>query len=220
MILTQWWEQSQVHYIYKEREKTIIDEKYVEQTPKYVEQTPKKKGHKKLWITAGVLWAIVILLFIVVFAALSSPTSAPATKPQQTTTAPKSIDDQIQSLVTNTNLLGKAHTTYVADAKTVQVTDDIGDGNLTNGMIVGEIKDETFKIQQALWQSNLHSHYDIVQVFVTMNVVDSYGKTSNQIVASSKLTANNAQQFQWDNMTNDMAWQDYDGSFIAPWLLK
>jgi hypothetical protein len=142
-------------------------------------------------------------------------TSQPTATPQ-----PKSIAQQVNDLVGNAGMLGQVSTTYgyTDNPKAVVVKDNIGDGNLTNALTVGEIHLECFNAQKALWTA----HLDLTEVLVqiSMNVVDQYGNASNQLVATCDLVSATAQKFNWDNLDQDSAWQVYDNTSIAPFLTK
>jgi hypothetical protein len=92
------------------------------------------------------------------------PTPIPTKKPTQTPTQkpqPKSIAQQINDIVLNAGMLGTGITNVYgsdSDPKSVLVKDNIGDGNLTNSLTVGEIHLECFDAQKALWTSNVASY--------------------------------------------------------------
>ena len=169
----------------------------------------------------------ILALLILILAACGSdtgtstgnPTPAPTSVPTATPT-PKSVAQQVHDLVSNAGMLGKTTTTYgyTDNPKAVIVKDNIGDGNLTNSLTVGEIHLECFNAQKALWTSHLDLTEVLVQV--SMNVVDQYGNQSNQIVATCDLVQATAQKFNWSNLDQESAWQDYDNTTIAPFLTK
>jgi hypothetical protein len=153
----------------------------------------------------------------------AAPTTAPTATPKPTPTAtpkPRTMDQQVNDAMQNAGMLGKhLKTSYSRSDKSVTVSDDIGDGNLTNSLTVEEIKLECFNAQKALW-THLASQLSDVTVSVTMNVVDQYGNQSNSEVASCDLQKSTEQKFNWNNLYPDLAWQDYDFQYIAPFLTQ
>src|SRR5258708_5995829 len=154
--------------------------------PQQPSMQPQKKPRKPVSRRAQIgCVSAIALLVIIIFAAIAangggsnaSPTTSnqsqvTATQPtSQPTQAPQSIGQQVDSIVQNAGLLGKAKTSYQSDG-TVTVTDDIGDGNLTNSLTVGEIHLECFTAEKALWTSGIASKLSDVTVNITMNVVD------------------------------------------------
>ena len=146
-------------------------------------------------------------------------TQAPTAKPR-----PKTMDQQLNDIVQHAGLLGNVSSPYGAkynaSDKSVTLGDYIGQGNLTNGMTVQEIKLECFTAQKAIWTSGVAAHISDVLMGVSMDVVDQYGKQSIQVVATCDLSKDTAQKFVWENLTDDSAWGDYDNTFIAPFLTQ
>lgn len=147
-------------------------------------------------------------------------TPIPTQAPTPTPTPTPSLQSQASQVVGGANLTGKVKN-VAEDSGLVTVNDDIGDGNLTNGLTVTEIKSDCFNAQQALWKQ-LGDQISEVDVNVYENVVDQYGNTSNQSVAHCALKKATEQQFNWDNLDYDQAWNnnDYDSEYIASFLTQ
>jgi hypothetical protein len=194
-------------------------------------QPPKRKRRTWLWIILGSLVLLSIIGALSNYSSsqsstttTSAPTSIPTTGSVPTsapTQKPESIGQQINDIVQNAGLSGKnIQSMYnVAGDKYEKIQEDIGDGNLTNGMTVIQIQNDCFMVQQALW-TKMASHLSEVEVSITMNVIDQYGKESNGFVADCDLKKNTASKFVWNNLTYDQAWKDYDATFIAPFLTQ
>lgn len=148
------------------------------------------------------------------------PTQAPTAKPK-----PKTMNQQLNDIVQHAGLLGNVSPPtyggiYTTSDKSVAVGDYVGQGDLTNGLTVQEIKLECFDAQKALWTSGVASKISDVTMGVSMDVIDQYGKQSVQIVATCELSKDTAQKFVWGNLTDDSAWEVYDNTFIAPFLTQ
>ncbi len=148
------------------------------------------------------------------------PPPSPTPKPQ-----PESMVQQLNDIIQHAGLLGNVSpptygALYSTSDKSVAVGDYIGQGNLTNGMTVQEIKLECFDAQKALWTSGVASKLSDVLMGISMDVIDQYGKQSKQVVATCDLSKDTAQKFVWDNLTDDMAWGDYDNTYIDSFLTQ
>jgi hypothetical protein len=151
-------------------------------------------------------------------APVSTSTTVPAAaKPTVKPTQPPTLDQRIHALVYGAGTVG--HITEITrDSQFVTIKENAAD-NLTNSLIVGGIKMDCFAIQKALWT---HVGKQIPEVIInfSMPVQDQYGNQSIGEVASCDLQKSTAQRFNWNNLTHDDAWNDYDNKHIATFLTQ
>jgi hypothetical protein len=147
-----------------------------------------------------------------------TPTSQP-TQAQATTkpTKPPTLDQRIHDLVYGAGTVGHINK-IERDSQFITVSENAAD-NLTNGMIVDGIKMDCFYIQKALW-TNVGKQIPEVIINFYMPVQDQYGNQSIGEVASCDLQKSTAQLFNWNNLTQDDAWKDYDNEHIAAFLTQ
>ncbi len=177
-------------------------------------QPPKKKRGPLFWILVigGIVIVVGLCQSMVKSASQSSTVTTPTQDTSQATTqpvqptdtpvqtqAPKTIEQQINDLVQNAGLSGKnISSKYNVGGDNYEAVDeDIRDGNLTNSLTKGQIQNDCFLAQQALWKSNMASHISEVNVRVSGNVVDQYGNNSNQMIGSCDLKSATAKLFNW-----------------------
>ncbi len=147
--------------------------------------------------------------------ATQQATQAP--KPTSKPTQPPTLDQRIHDLVYGAGTVG--HISKIErDSQFITVSENAAD-NLTHGMIVTGIKMDCFSVQKALW-TNVGKQIPEVIVNFYMPVQDKYGNQSIGEVASCDLQKSTAQVFNWNNLTHDDAWNDYDNAHIISFLTQ
>jgi hypothetical protein len=174
----------------------------------------KKKAYTRLWL---ILPAVVFVSAIIIGLASKGqtqqstpPTHAaqqPTTQPSAKITSPVSIQSKVQSIVqkSGTSYVGGAAVTYNATAKYAHVFENIQvTGN--HNVDFSRIKHDAFAIQKAIWQAHL-SGLDSLQI-----IFNSDG--ANRI-ATCELERTTAAKLNWDNISRDQAWSDYDSTWLS-----
>lgn len=203
-----------------------------QQQPQYAPPPPPKKRNifKNKWFWTAVL-AVILLSGIV--SALSGgnsdttsssntpvatqPATQHATQPTAKPTHAPTLDQRIHDLVYGAGTVG--HVSKIErDSQFITVSEDAAD-NLTNSLIVGGIKMDCFNIQKALW-TNVSKQIPEVIINFYMPVQDKYGNQSIGEVASCDLQKSTEQLFNWNNLTHDDAWNDYDNAHIITFLTQ
>jgi hypothetical protein len=134
-------------------------------------------------------------------------TQQPATQPSARIKSPTIIQSQVQSIVqkSGTSYVGGAAVTYDASAKYAHVFENIQvTGN--NKVDFSRIKHDAFAIQKAIWQAHL-SGLDSLQI-----IFNSDG--ANRI-ATCELERMTAAKLNWDSITRDQAWSNYNSTWLS-----
>ena len=151
---------------------------------------------KKVNIPCAVAIAIVAVA-VLIFAMVGHSTPTPPTDSTPTTD-------------------GLGHNiTDILNAGIYTFMDDIGQ-QWDNGSVESVGKQAIFNIEQAVWQSTLSP--DAVAVNILGPVLDKYGHQSEATLLSATLQKDTANQFVWDNLDSDSAWNAYDNTWLSPIL--
>jgi hypothetical protein len=64
----------------------------------------------------------------------------------------------------------------------------------------------------------MRSHIVVVQIHLTANLVDKYGRPSIGDVGRCRLTSETEKKFVWENLDADSTWNVYDIAWTLPSL--
>ena len=144
------------------------------------------------------------------------PTATPTDTPIPTPvpTKPLSLDEQIQrvTLTAVQQVMQGAHATVVVGKGTVTETEMLSDCCARDD----DIHLECFNLMKAIWHDSMSSHIKSVDIHLTANLVDKYGRPSIGDVGQCTLSRETEQQFVWENLNQDSAWADYDYTWTLP----
>ncbi len=147
--------------------------------------------------------------------ATSAPLLGPPTPvPTPVPTKPLSLNEQIQRVT----LTAVQQVTQGAHA-----TVEVSDGDVTETEMLSDccardddIHLECFNLMKAIWHDSMARDIERVDVHLTANLVDKYGRPSIGDVGQCTLSRETEQKFVWENLDQDSAWADYDYTWTLP----
>ncbi len=168
-----------------------------------------------------------LLLFLAACGQSAAPTATPPPAPHAATptdtpiptpipTKPLSLDEQIQrvTLAAVQAVTVGSHATVAVDNGAVTETEMLNDCCTR----VDDIHLECFTLMNAIWADSMHAAITVVDIHLTANLVDKYGRPSIGDVGQCTLTSDTEKKFVWQNLTQDSAWEVYDYTWTLPSL--
>jgi hypothetical protein len=161
-------------------------------------------------------WVGLLLLLVTTGLAACGDTTTSAAP------VPTTVGGRIQLTVQNSGINGTdVSTNYDEQVKTVTVIETLSESyTLDTGTVVMGVKSECFRVQKALWTSSDASDITSATLTVSGTLTDKYGNDHQGMIGQCDLHSDTAQKFNWDSLSFDQAWGDYDSTYLLPSLTK
>jgi hypothetical protein len=192
----------------------------------FVQQPPPPKRHNGCLIAIAVLVALFIFGSIVnaISGTQNSSTTANTAQPTDTPTPTPDlkslggIQQYTLQLAQNSTSADSSTVTsaYEPQAKTITIDETLSE-QYDNSAYRGDIQHDCYSVEQAIWQGHI-PHLSLVEVDISGPLVDKYGNPSTGLLGYCILKHSTEKMFQWNNLTWEQAWNDYDTAWMLPSL--
>jgi archaellum component FlaF (FlaF/FlaG flagellin family) len=168
-------------------------------------------------LSGSVFAATLIVLLVAVAGCASSSATAASGPPTPTPTAQQRLAALARHAATGSNIQ-RVDTTYSAQDGTVTVTVTLGgsvpvaDADVT--AMQARVMSMCFQTQKALWTSGIPLRS--VTVTIAGPIMDQYAEREIQAYGAAVLTAAKAAKFNWEALSPDAAWTQYDNAYLRP----